>query len=1507
MSYHIQNFDLVGIFSDIKVDKKTNFISYYYKMVSVILKNKYVKESKKKVFEQVISQNITEKTVNLLMANFTKTRNNVDPKSKILLKAIAKSKFQFFETFAMNFQQAIYDLISNSSEKNYLNKYVFKIIEKCITKFVNVEKEFLNKLYKIAYNIINMFLSTENSKIRKIFRSSVKIVYSIYQKHNYSNTKIIKFFQKILFSVMKFSDETIKGKEIRKILADFVEVNIIIHKKKGDLSEFYDLFYSLILNLDEYKNNFLLPSFVDRYSENILSCIKDLFKYEISLGKDKVNDLSYTRLLNSLFDLFYSDKATQNRKTNCIKIICCIIENCDNKTKVSILEKISFSHLSFFMDSSNSEYLKILLETINQYVNIPEIYEVFIRYLDILLHICLKDDAKMQFFIEFIEKKVYNRVRKYQLFYLFVKFSNRFISNLYENNSGTLIIASGQKLKILNFFLRTLAKCSCELPNFIEDYLVLQEILNIYISFLSIKILNFRDIDYSSKYKLKPMEDVSEFSIYLLILAQNLPCMIFNRNSSLTNPIKIEINLNLTSLVSDRKILSEDFKEFNEIIKKQNKEMELNSYIYLLGIYICFLARYVILNIFFTEGASQQKDILKTKIYIESLITEKASIINMIEYCKDNFFLYDNAMYENFLRIFDFFCEKYLDIMMKYYNTRYKQILLSNDLICLLNNSCFYHEKVRNISLDLIKTYSDNFPFILNEYDIFEYYVNVLGKLILQSVNPYDYFIKVVRLDELRGHCLELSSEQETNSVILSKLSDFFEKCLQKSHIINNNNIIYNISNYINKYSLNTLGNQNKDEMNYSINILQKIYNKIKKVEIASFLKTSAYLDPKKFETYLKENVYNNFDKYISISAVDDIHNLTDYAKSIILQVRNKFMGIIEGKLNNLKVNYLNDNLFEFYKKLIIGKTNKVNEIFISSFSYYKIMNDINNKLQDIFSRNDDIKTTTDNIFPILIELTSFIVYSGINEFKTVFNKNILLDEIINVITFIPILLGNSSAIETGTFCWEWILYFKKNNLASLMNNIILYVKCLRQYIDLYNNNYINKINSDLKSTNLNKQNPQSQSNTSGNIITRNTISSNLPFTGNYSNPINNNILQSNGYNTSNIFYNNNIKNNFLNNQSFLDINNNNNFNINGTEDHKNIYMNFDMKNIKTKSDIFDISNSLGEKIIKNYINYENFTLDELNKKNANFFSNHLGKNKFRFISENFFVIVKEKIIKNFDLNDYLNSQIILLKFIKECMNEFCKSDIEKLYLIYDFMKIYVDLKIDINLYYQPLYIYLHFLIFNISLELIDIIQDKLSIYQIKPDELSDFIILTFLYGFRYFEFEKQRRTIINKILLSEAEQTLINCVEIIIRERKKTKLLKKKLRRNNTKKNYKKIDEFAVSLSSISDNLNKADGMEISENIKELLVYLIESELNNLRYWNSPSTFHNTKKKYILNSSKLKEDKLKELFESASSISNKLTIQLTQRFPWIERKFIKYMDKLGNCIYAVIIINLNY
>ena len=274
---------------------------------------------------------------------------------------------------------------------------------------------------------------------------------------------------------------------------------------------------------------------------------------------------------------------------------------------------------------------------------------------------------------------------------------------------------------------------------------------------------------------------------------------------------------------------------------------------------------------------------------------------------------------------------------------------------------------------------------------------------------------------------------------------------MQKSHIINNNNIAYNIANFVNKCTLLYKGSI-QQELNYSINILQKIYNNIKKVEISSFLKTSAYLDPIKFEEYLKKNVYNNFDKYVSISAVQDLHNFTDYAKSTILQIRNKYMGIVEGKINNLKLNFSNDNFFQTYK-LHTKQTNK--EIVLNDYCFYRIMNDFNKKIFQTFNENVLLGNIDQEIFGILVEITSFMVYVKINEFKTTFDKQIMVDEIFNLITFIPIFLASSKSIEAGVFCWEWILYFNKKLLSFLLNNIILSIKCLKNYIHIKTNFFI--------------------------------------------------------------------------------------------------------------------------------------------------------------------------------------------------------------------------------------------------------------------------------------------------------------------------------------------------------------------------------------------------------------------------------------------------------------------
>jgi len=244
-----------------------------------------------------------------------------------------------------------------------------------------------------------------------------------------------------------------------------------------------------------------------------------------------------------------------------------------------------------------------------------------------------------------------------------------------------------------------------------------------------------------------------------------------------------------------------------------------------------------------------------------------------------------------------------------------------------------------------------------------------------------------------------------------------------------------------------------ENESNYSINILQKIYNNIKKIEVPSFLKSTAYNDPKKFEEYLKLHVYDNFDKYLNVSAVKDIHDFTDYAKSTILQIRNKYMGIIEGKIANLKLNYKQDQFFinysnSFKLKENIKKTIKNNskELLINDYCYYKIMDGFCAKIKNLFKK-DDINEINHEIFPIIIELTSFLIFSSIYQFNTTFKSDVITDEVISLMTIIPIYLGNNLSMQAGQFCWEWVLYSNKDKIASFLNNIHLSVKSLKQHI----------------------------------------------------------------------------------------------------------------------------------------------------------------------------------------------------------------------------------------------------------------------------------------------------------------------------------------------------------------------------------------------------------------------------------------------------------------------------
>jgi hypothetical protein len=1171
-------------------------------------------------------------------------------------------------------------------------------------------------------------------------------------------------------------------KLLEKVFLDFFDINFKILHKKVDLIDYYQFVYSLLINEDKNGCLYLPSNYHNEFTEVFLEGFEKLFKYEMSIPKSQVIETSYVKLLHNLFNMFYLDNSIQHKKQKAIEIICRVVQNCANNMKITILEEISFSHISFFSEDSNCGLLENLLNSIKENILSPGIYDYFLKYLDILFTHTQKGNYSV---LEFQKIIIYlsERINNLQIFCLTLNYCKKYLLHIQENELINNLNKTTEKMREVNGFLMILATSSTDLTSDQITKDTLQDILNIYSTFLIIKVINFYDIDFSSKFKFQKDNEITDFAIYFLIFAENIPVLIFNKNTFLTSPIKIEINYQiLNSIGEKKKLLADEFEDFGDNTKKWIRDLDIISQIYLLGIYISFVAKFLILKIMLGND-NEQKEILKSKINSDKILTSKASIINHLEYLADNSFLYDKDMNELFIRIFDRYTTKYLDILKSYHNTQFKQKLLSSDLIVLLNYSCFYHEKMRHKALELIKIYANFFPFLLNEYDIFEYYVNVLGMLISHSLRPFEFFIKRINIDD--KYLIELPSETYYKEIIYKKLAEIFEKCLQKSHIINNNNIAYNIANYVNKYTL-SLSLEHVD-MNYSINILQKIYNNIKKIEIPSFLKTTAYLDPKKFEDYLNENVYGNFDKYLSISAIDDIYNFTDYAKSTILQIRNKFMGIIEGKINNLRVSYSKDIMYEKYKKMF-NLNNQNEERTVNDYCYFMIINDINIKIQKTFQETTDNKV---NIFPFLVELTSLMIYSGMNNFPTNFNNNVIRDEIINLITTIPIYMASTSSIEAGAFCWEWILYFKKSKIPSLLNNIILSIKSLKQYISLKKSSFFNSEGS--------------------------------------------------------------------------------NYN---------------------KSDIFDVEDYIRENKFKIILNYENNTINTL-KENLGAL---VKKNK----QDKYFInIINEKLIKNLDLNDYINSQIILLKFIKECMHEFCKCDIEKLTLIWDLVKLFIDLKIDEDLYSQPLYIYLHFFIFNIAIELLEIFYEKRSLFSYTNQERYEFKILLYLYGFRYFEFNKQRRMVENKVLLSEIEQTLINCVEMIIKDKKRKETLGGKLEKTKTNKKMKRLYTFVYSIEMKLKELEHNPFM-IIDNIKDLMVYLIESEINNLRYWNSPSTFHSQSRKYTPKSSKLKEEKVKNIFETAFSISNKLSIKLVQRYPWIERKFSSYINELGSIIYNV-------
>lgn len=256
---------------------------------------------------------------------------------------------------------------------------------------------------------------------------------------------------------------------------------------------------------------------------------------------------------------------------------------------------------------------------------------------------------------------------------------------------------------------------------------------------------------------------------YLLIFAQNIPPLLFSRNTSTTNPVKVDLKLSILNLLSEKtksKLLSNEFDDFGDKTRGLIRDLDYNSQLYLLGIYISLVAKVVFFRIFSAEEKQkiQDKEFLKKRLSQEKILNEKISIINLLKYLTDNVFLYDKIMEELFIHIFERFLDKYMALLKKYYNTKFKHVLIANDLKNLLNYCCFYHDTVREIALKLIKIYANDFPFLLNEYKIFEYYVNILGILISNTLQPYDYFIKKIKIDSF--NLLELPSEHVNKFVI---------------------------------------------------------------------------------------------------------------------------------------------------------------------------------------------------------------------------------------------------------------------------------------------------------------------------------------------------------------------------------------------------------------------------------------------------------------------------------------------------------------------------------------------------------------------------------------------------------------------------------------------------------------------------------------------------------------------------------------------------------------------
>ena len=633
--------EIEGYFGEIKSHKSSEFLSTYYKIVSVIMNNKYIKESKKKFFESIMTEKLNEKTISFFMSLITQSNESLDPKTKILIKAITQNEFEFFEVFAHNFKKVLFELINSKNNRNWINKYVFKIIEKCLIKLPKVEKDFLVKLGDICHSLMDLFLIKKNMNIKKIYRQSMRIIYIIYHKRHERLSKILKFFD------MKFKP-LLEIKDLPKefyidTVDDFFDVNLYILNQNSDISQYYKYFYDQLL-----KSHSALETEVYDHS------MEEIFKYEMKINSNENNNISFLRKL--LKDFCESDEKMNQLSIN---LICEIIKKFPSYMKIKIVEEISLTNFSFFNNVKHIPFLVKLLESLVENTNEQKILDYYMKYLDTLFIHVINRKYSSQRFIEFLDTVNCTQEKK---FYMTIKYANKFFIYLQENNlfirenalTRTRTKKKNNNLKMDNpmikyntfyipvksgnedpfnideiviSFLRILALNSVNIESFPENKY--QELLNIYSFFIIYKITMFPEIEYNSKLLIlsnNSKNDI-EYSIYLLIFSNNLPQITFNRNTCLTTPIKIEISpLLLTQIKGNKKILPSEFSDFGI-----TQDINIETKIYLLGIYYQFVSKYYLINVIFNkeEPWPQQYQLLANTIDINQLYHVKISLINL--------------------------------------------------------------------------------------------------------------------------------------------------------------------------------------------------------------------------------------------------------------------------------------------------------------------------------------------------------------------------------------------------------------------------------------------------------------------------------------------------------------------------------------------------------------------------------------------------------------------------------------------------------------------------------------------------------------------------------------------------------------------------------------------------------------------------------------------------------------------------------------------------------------